>query len=260
MSDAPHAGVSPPPPVRFVAREGPPLGLVFAAIGVVRHARAWACCTSTACPFALCYLKLFTGLPCPTCGSTRALGRLFALDVPGAFSMNPADDARGARARRCGRSADLALLPRRARSVSSCRRAPPRAARRRGRRGRSRTGPTCSPPAAERALRPREPSRILGFPWTTLSAWTSPSSFRSTTRRTTSATCTSSWSRHSAPLGAAVRAGAGRRRQHATARASALLELEAARPARPWPCCCAATSGRPPPSRPASSARAARSW
>jgi hypothetical protein len=38
----------------------------------------------------LCLLKLLTGIPCPTCGSTRALGRLAALDLTGALSFNPA--------------------------------------------------------------------------------------------------------------------------------------------------------------------------
>jgi hypothetical protein len=39
--------------------------------------------------FPVCVFKAITGLPCPTCGGTRAFGRLFALDVPGAFAMNP---------------------------------------------------------------------------------------------------------------------------------------------------------------------------
>jgi len=103
MSDAPHAGVS-PPPFRFLAREGPPLGLIFAAIGVVGLLHL------DRLPFALCYLKLLTGLPCPTCGSTRALGRLFALDVPGALIMNPVTTL-AAFAVALWAAADLALLP-----------------------------------------------------------------------------------------------------------------------------------------------------
>jgi hypothetical protein len=63
-------------------------------------------------PVALCYLKAFTGLPCPTCGSTRALGRLFALDLPGAFAMNPLMTL-AAIVVALWAAADLALLPRR---------------------------------------------------------------------------------------------------------------------------------------------------
>ena len=37
----------------------------------------------------LCYVKALTGLPCLTCGSTRPAGRLFDLDLAGAFAMNP---------------------------------------------------------------------------------------------------------------------------------------------------------------------------
>jgi hypothetical protein len=40
-------------------------------------------------PFAVCVFKGLTGLPCPTCGSTRALGRLVHLDLLGALAMNP---------------------------------------------------------------------------------------------------------------------------------------------------------------------------
>lgn len=40
-------------------------------------------------PFAICAFKALTGLPCPTCGSTRAVARLARLDLAGAFEMNP---------------------------------------------------------------------------------------------------------------------------------------------------------------------------
>ena len=36
-----------------------------------------------------CPLRATTGLPCPFCGMTRGIGRLFAGDVGGALSLNP---------------------------------------------------------------------------------------------------------------------------------------------------------------------------
>ena len=39
--------------------------------------------------FTVCFFRLTTGLPCATCGATRALGRLFRLDLAGALLMNP---------------------------------------------------------------------------------------------------------------------------------------------------------------------------
>jgi hypothetical protein len=39
--------------------------------------------------FVVCYFKLFTGLPCLTCGGTRAAMRLLRLDPAGALAMNP---------------------------------------------------------------------------------------------------------------------------------------------------------------------------
>jgi hypothetical protein len=71
-----------------VARPGPPLGLIFAGIGTLATV-AVGLLHLDRLPVALCYVKTLSGLPCPTCGSTRALGRLFARDVPGAFAMNP---------------------------------------------------------------------------------------------------------------------------------------------------------------------------
>ncbi|HET7293596.1 MAG TPA: DUF2752 domain-containing protein [Vicinamibacteria bacterium] len=40
-------------------------------------------------PFAICAFKAFTGLPCPTCGSTRAAAHLARLDLAGALAQNP---------------------------------------------------------------------------------------------------------------------------------------------------------------------------
>ena len=39
--------------------------------------------------FTVCIFRLTTGLPCATCGATRALGRLFRLDLAGALLLNP---------------------------------------------------------------------------------------------------------------------------------------------------------------------------
>jgi hypothetical protein len=94
-----------------VARPGPPLGLIFGATGVL-GALAVGFLHVDRLPVVLCYLKAFTGLPCPTCGSTRAVGRLFALDVPGAFAMNPLTTL-AALVVALWAAADLALLPRR---------------------------------------------------------------------------------------------------------------------------------------------------
>ena len=40
-------------------------------------------------PVTLCLFKATTGIPCMTCGTTRALGRLGAFDPLGAFVVNP---------------------------------------------------------------------------------------------------------------------------------------------------------------------------
>lgn len=99
-------------PLRLVAREGaPPLGVVFGGIGVLAGA-AVVFLHLDRLPFALCIFKGLTGLPCPTCGSTRALGRLFSLDLAGALAMNPF--ATLVALLMVGWAlADLALLPRR---------------------------------------------------------------------------------------------------------------------------------------------------
>jgi hypothetical protein len=97
--------------LRFRARPGPPLGAIFGAIGLVAGvAVAWLHLDRL--PFAICTFKVLTGLPCPTCGSTRAIGRLFALDPAGALAMNPLTTvAAGLVA--AWAIVDLALLPRR---------------------------------------------------------------------------------------------------------------------------------------------------
>ena len=98
--------------IRLVARSSaPPLGAIFGGIGLLAAA-AVGLLRLDRIPLTLCVFKGLTGLPCPTCGSTRALGRLFALDFAGALGMNPFTTlvavVVGAWA-----VADLALLPRR---------------------------------------------------------------------------------------------------------------------------------------------------
>lgn len=39
--------------------------------------------------YVVCYFKLVTGIPCMTCGGTRATMRLLRLDLAGALAMNP---------------------------------------------------------------------------------------------------------------------------------------------------------------------------
>ena len=40
-------------------------------------------------PVTFCAIKSMSGIPCATCGSTRAFARLFDLDLAGALAMNP---------------------------------------------------------------------------------------------------------------------------------------------------------------------------
>jgi hypothetical protein len=75
--------------VRVRSRAGArPLGAIFGGIGLLAGAAVFFLHLDRL-PVTLCVFKGLTGLPCPTCGSTRALGRLFALDFGGAAAMNP---------------------------------------------------------------------------------------------------------------------------------------------------------------------------
>jgi hypothetical protein len=67
---------------------GLPLGAILAGIGALATA-AVGLVHLDRLPFAVCYFKALSGFPCMTCGATRALGRLFELDVAGALAMNP---------------------------------------------------------------------------------------------------------------------------------------------------------------------------
>ena len=98
--------------IRLVARSSaPPLGAIFGGIGLLAAAAVWLLRLDRI-PLTLCVFKGLTGLPCPTCGSTRVLGRLFALDFAGALAMNPFTTLVTVLVAAWA-AADLALLPRR---------------------------------------------------------------------------------------------------------------------------------------------------
>jgi hypothetical protein len=75
--------------LRFTAPSGKlPLGAIFGTIGVA-GAGAVALLGLDRLPFTVCLFKALTGLPCPACGSTRAVGHLAHGDLAGALVMNP---------------------------------------------------------------------------------------------------------------------------------------------------------------------------
>ena len=65
-----------------------PLGAVFLAIGTMA-ALAVAVLHLDRLPILICVFRAATGVPCLTCGATRALGELVTGDVWGALAMNP---------------------------------------------------------------------------------------------------------------------------------------------------------------------------
>src|SRR5687767_882843 len=65
-----------------------PLGAIFLAIGAAA-ALAVAVLHLDRLPILVCLFRAATGLPCLTCGATRALGELVTGDFPGALAMNP---------------------------------------------------------------------------------------------------------------------------------------------------------------------------
>jgi hypothetical protein len=118
VSDTSPEAVAPEPrgglhgaPVRFRAVPGAPLGAIFGGIGVAAAGTVWLLGLDHL-PITFCVFKGLTGHPCPTCGSTRALARLFELDLAGALAMNPFVTL-VAVVMAAWALADLALLPRR---------------------------------------------------------------------------------------------------------------------------------------------------
>ena len=75
--------------VRATATAGAaPLGAIFGGIGLLVAAVVGTLGLDRV-PLTFCVFKGLTGLPCPTCGSTRAVARLFGFDPAGALAMNP---------------------------------------------------------------------------------------------------------------------------------------------------------------------------
>jgi hypothetical protein len=64
------------------------LGAIFGGIGLLAAAVVGLLGLDRV-PVTMCVFKGLTGLPCPTCGSTRVAARLFELDFAGALAMNP---------------------------------------------------------------------------------------------------------------------------------------------------------------------------
>lgn len=91
MTPAPGSALSALPDwgLRLTAPTGRlPLGAVFGTIGALGAALVGLLGLDRL-PFPVCLFKALSGLPCPTCGSTRAVGRLVHLDPVGALVMNP---------------------------------------------------------------------------------------------------------------------------------------------------------------------------
>jgi hypothetical protein len=78
-------------PVRTALRARPgavPVGAILAACAAVTMVMVIVLHLDRL-PFSLCVFKAVTGVPCLTCGTTRALALLARLDLVGALAMNP---------------------------------------------------------------------------------------------------------------------------------------------------------------------------
>jgi hypothetical protein len=77
------------PWLALTSRAGaPPLGIIFLGVGLVLGMAVWLLGLDRL-GFTFCYFKAFTGWPCPSCGTTRALARLVRGDLAGGLAMNP---------------------------------------------------------------------------------------------------------------------------------------------------------------------------
>jgi hypothetical protein len=77
------------PAIRWSAPAGRlPLGAILGGIALLGTA-AVGLLRLDHLPFTVCYFKALSGLPCATCGSTRAAGCLAHGDLLGALAMNP---------------------------------------------------------------------------------------------------------------------------------------------------------------------------
>lgn len=75
--------------VSLRARAGAlPLGAIFLGIGACA-AFAVAVLHLDRLPILVCLFRAATGIPCMTCGATRAMAELVAGDIAGALAMNP---------------------------------------------------------------------------------------------------------------------------------------------------------------------------
>jgi len=104
-------GVGSPSRTALRARPGAtPVGAILAACALVALGLV-TLLPLAHLPFSLCVFKAVTGLPCMTCGTTRAFTRLGRLDFAGALAMNPLVTL-GTLALLPWAAADLVLMPR----------------------------------------------------------------------------------------------------------------------------------------------------
>jgi hypothetical protein len=92
------------------ARGGIPLGAILLGIATLGGIAVFLLHLDRL-PIFICLFRAVTGIPCMTCGATRAAARLVAGDIAGALAMNPLATVAGLALIPWG-LADLALLPR----------------------------------------------------------------------------------------------------------------------------------------------------